>query len=410
MKAFRRILFLALMLVSLALVLASCGDDPQPYSVRVVNGGGHPYSDSVIVRFFDEAGNRVKQEVVDENGYVTTDYTEGTYTVEVVYPDPNCRVYYDDTNMTLSEDSPLLVVKMSTRDLTEPTENDQSTTLTVPDGEAHVEISAYHIGVESTYVSLSAGRNYFIFIPEETGTFEFTSVTEGTSVGYYGAPHFVQANNVGNLTADGKISLNIKSGMISDGDGGTTVIVLAVDSDVEQNGIIDITRVGNPTYTYIDAPFTEYEISDELFDYTLSGTLNDFDVTQEYTLVLNEEDGFYHLGTADGELVVVRLTTETEYIASIETVIANQALTRFFFDENGEFVSKEDYTLALLEYIDCCDDDYGVFPLTEDLRYIIENSGYQMGWWNSESGNYLFDGVNINVESAWLFLCCYVTE
>ena len=79
-------------------------------------------------------------------------------------------------------------------------------------------------------------------------------------------------------------------------------------------------------------------------------------------------------------------------------------------------MKKESYTECLLEYLEYMDEDTGVYPLTEDLKYIIQNNGDHSGWWDEESSSYLFkdDAGNkvpgINPEISWLFMCCYVTE
>ena len=54
------------------------------------------------------------------------------------------------------------------------------------------------------------------------------------------------------------------------------------------------------------------------------------------------------------------------------------------------------------------DDTHGVYPLTQDLYYIIQSYGEHVGLWNKDDGDYLFGAVmNLNVEQAWLYMCCY---
>lgn len=68
---------------------------------------------------------------------------------------------------------------------------------------------------------------------------------------------------------------------------------------------------------------------------------------------------------------------------------------------------------CLFTYIACVDQETGLYPLTDDLMYIIQKSGEHNGWWNKDS-NYIFldDAGNalpdINGEYAWLFMCCYI--
>ena len=85
----------------------------------------------------------------------------------------------------------------------------------------------------------------------------------------------------------------------------------------------------------------------------------------------------------------------------------------YFYDESGNFQKKENYAECLGKYIACVDENSGLYPLTEDLQYIIQRSGDQNGWWKQD-GNYIFrndSGENIpgiNSDIAWLFMCCYI--
>ena len=60
------------------------------------------------------------------------------------------------------------------------------------------------------------------------------------------------------------------------------------------------------------------------------------------------------------------------------------------------------------------DEENGVYPLTEDLKYIIQQGGIQSGWWDSHDVRYLFVDENgiavpgINSDISWLFMCRYV--
>ena len=84
-----------------------------------------------------------------------------------------------------------------------------------------------------------------------------------------------------------------------------------------------------------------------------------------------------------------------------------------FYDEDGNFVKKESYSELLLEYIELADTETGVYPLTEDLKYIIQQRGEYVGWWDAESPNFIFKDATglpvegLNTEIAWLFMCCY---
>ena len=58
----------------------------------------------------------------------------------------------------------------------------------------------------------------------------------------------------------------------------------------------------------------------------------------------------------------------------------------------------------------------GLYPLTDDLMYIIQQNGDHQGWWDPEGANYLFKDANgnkdlsINIDIAWLFMCVYMEQ
>ena len=89
---------------------------------------------------------------------------------------------------------------------------------------------------------------------------------------------------------------------------------------------------------------------------------------------------------------------------------------RYFFDAEGNYQKKESYSECLLEYIACMDQDKGVYPLTEDLKYIIQMEGDDSGWFDPENSLYLFKDANrinldgINNEISWLFMCSYLAK
>ena len=88
-------------------------------------------------------------------------------------------------------------------------------------------------------------------------------------------------------------------------------------------------------------------------------------------------------------------------------------VSKYFYDENGEFVKKEKYDDCLLKYFEIMDEESGLYPLTEDLKYIIQSRGEYSGWFDINNSLYLFKDEQgnkvpgINSEISWLFICCY---
>lgn len=347
-------------------------------------------------------------QILGENGVAEKTLPKGDYTVELKFTGSG-EYHYDQTDLTLSADKTELEIILSYA------LGEESQTLYAQ----NKENAAYPIGTGCTYAELTAGeRNYFLFTPTEAGTYKFSAVSSDVQIGYYGAPHFVQENSAAEVV-DGAFSISVSESMIGTGDTGTTILVIGVDATAgAESCIIAIQRTGDPERTISDEPWTEYRTTAVLSPYTLTladgQSLTYVDITgktENYNIILNETDGFYHFGTADGPIVFLDMDKDAPNV-SLQTVIQGDGslggapIRKYFYDENGEFVKKEDYTEILVEYFNNMDPDYGVYPLTSDLVYIIQNAC--SGWWDSTSPDYIFDGCN--PELGWMFALCYVTE
>ena len=412
----------AALLICCAAFLCSCGGNndntstPQPtsadadYTVNVVDATGKPITDGVVVKFLQD-GKQLSMQVVNENGSVIKNMLRGNYEVELLFTAGEDSFYYNKDNCKLTADSTSLDILVANRVSGDTRE------LVVEDN----TYSAYFVTEGGTYSTLVGGdRNYFIFSPDKAGQYKFYLKEGEGTIGYYGIPHYVQSHNVADVKDDISFTLNIYSSMISTQGAGTTEIVIGIDpSENTTDCIICVERLGDPERSYENEPFDIYSPTVSLNKYTLPvGTeLKKFDLTattDTYNLVLNENDGFYHLESKDGPLVLVNLTEQNDYLASFKTILETSGVVKYFFDEEGNFVKKESYSECLLTYIENADADKGVYPLTADLMYIIQQRGDYVGWFDSERDLYLFKDANriniqgINKEIAWLFMCCYI--
>lgn len=374
------------------------------YSVTVTDYFGTPLGSGVVVIFMKD-GKQVAMQVADDKGVAVKNLEKGEYTVELKFTDANAEYSYEKA--TLSAEKTSATVKLIN------TVKGVGESLYAPEGET----TAYTVKEGGTAVTLKKGRNYFTFVPLTAGTYEFTSSDKDYAVGYYGMPSYVQAQSAAEVV-DNSFTVSIIESMIGKDNAGTTVIVLGLDAEAEGECILSIKRIGDPEHSISDEPWTIYKASTTPAKFTLeSGVkLNNFDLTaktDDYTLVYNEDDQSYHLGSKDGNRVYVWLAEEPAYMASFKTILESVGVNRYFFDEKGEFVKKESYTDCLLSYIDCADSDKGVYPLTKDLEYIIKQSGEQNGWWKTDSHGFIFYTddeqplPNLNSDIAWLFMCCY---
>lgn len=419
MKKILSLLLAALLCVSM---LAACSEqtggettadlnaNEAAYRVSVVDALGNPYTEGVVVRFLQN-DEPVAMQVVDANGNVEKVLAKGDYSVDLVFTSNDLQYHYDQTGLDLTAEQTELQVTLAY----------------AVTGEARTlyaqsqDRDAYSVGVGCTYVELTPGeRNYFLFTPTTEGTYEVSVVGTVEGIGYYGAPHFVQDITAAEVV-DNTFSVSVNSGMIGTGDTGTTTLVIGIDAGEAANCILTVERVGEHAWTVADEPWVVYEKTVELSAYTLpeGATIQEFDLTASadtYDLVFNESDGFYHLDSADGPLVLVRLGKNSKYLDSFKTIVEHSGVTKYFYDEEGNFIKKESYTECLMEYIEYMDEDEGVYPLTEDLKYIIQQRGDHYGWFDKDSAGYLFVDENgnqvpgINPEISWLFPCCYISE
>lgn len=402
-------LLMAMMLVLIVMGLTGCGGQKK-YTVEVKDALGNPYSTGVIVQFL-QGGKQVAIQPCDKEGVAEKKLAKGEYTVALMSTDDTISFHYaEDLKLTEKDRNLEVVAAYNT--------SGEPTVLYVDS----VECDAYAVDVGCTYVNIQTDeRTYFLFTPKKAGNYEFSIADDANAeIGYYGAPHYVQANNAAEVVKN-KFTISVSKDMIGTSNTGTSVFVLGVDAKDEQtkNCVIGIERLGDAIKTLSDEPWTIYEKTSELKAYTLpeGAQIQEFDLTKsekDYKIVYNEEDGFYHLKTKNGPLVLVRLAEDCDYIACFKTMLDRSGVNKYFFDKDGEFEKKESYSECLLEYIEYVDENEGVYPLTKDLKYIIQQRGDYAGWWDIESKGYIFkdmDGNNdasINSDIAWLLMCCYI--
>lgn len=401
----KRIFALILALTCCAALLSACGSGDVAYKVRVVDALGKPYTSGVIVKFMQN-GTQAGMQVVNAEGVAEKTLPKGEYTVQLQFTDSDVGYVYDQSALTLSGSKTELEIVLSYG------LGEESQSLFVTDR----DYEAFYVNAGCTAITLNKEKmSYFLFAPTEAGTYEFSLKGSDAAIGYYGAPHFVQQTSAAEVV-DNKFTMSIRQDMIGTGNTGTTVLVIGVAAG-DSDAVLCIDRTGDPQWSVADEPWTVYEGTGPMTAYTHNGkALTDFDLTaQSYTLVLGE-DGYYHKDSATGPLVLVRLGKNSggsQYLDDFQTILEHSGVTKYFYDENGDFVKKEKYDDCLLKYFEIMDEDSGLYPLTEDLKYIIQSRGEYSGWFDPSGSLYLFKDENgnkipgINNEISWLFMCCY---
>ena len=176
-------------------------------------------------------------------------------------------------------------------------------------------------------------------------------------------------------------------------------LVLSVTGTSECILVID--RTGNAGAL---ATYNEYTATKTPSLFTLSGmdgkTQKFVDVTASSFDIVMGADGYYHKGSATGPIMYVVLNEKAQYI-SMKDLVDKGPLRN---PDKGE-----DYTACMLQYVNCVDAKYGVYPLTEDLKYMFQQGGAAKGWWDSsvEGGYYLFGTKVANKNIGWMFECCW---
>ncbi len=394
------------------------------YTVKVVDGSGKPYTSGVVVQIMAK-GEQVALKAINSEGVATANLPLGEYTVELQFTGNSDDYYYEKEGMTLSADKKELEIQLLNGIVGEPVQ-------VFYDGE---EYSAYRVNSGSTFVKLVDGkRNFFLFSPESSGTYEVTSSDSKATVGHYGYTAYIMKDSISKVE-NNVMTVEVSNGMVSD-ESNDNPFVIGVDANGVTSCSLSITRVGEPPHTIEDEPWSVYEPTVELHKFTTpEGTVKEFDITaasDAYPIVLNEEDKTYHLYSADGPQVLVQLGKPTKYLDSLANICTTAGMFRYYYDEEGNFVKRENYTKCMQIY-SCTklpeegdrvqtaatevylDVATGLYPLTEDLKYVIQNHGEYVGWWNVNDPGYLFENEsganaipNLNTDIAWMFLCCYV--
>ncbi len=443
---FKRILSLVLAAMLVMSALAACGGnggstpssskaDPNPsesvpagkvkYTVSLVTPLGTPcgLSDGIAVRFLKADGSSAGMAMVDDSGVASKSLDAGDYTVELQFTNAAVSYGYDRDNLTLSATKTDITVEMY-NELKAADELE----LYVPEGDG-VPYVTHYIYEGHTKVDMVAGiRNYFVFLPSRTGFYEFSFTGDITKINLYGMPQNVLVNGTmqaDDFTGEFSFTYNMHYGYFGE-DGGVQNFVLGIDAgENTTGGMINIMRLGEYIVTPSIAPWNPYEPTIPLVKYALpeGASYVDFDMNSSYELVLNPEDNFYHLGTADGPLVLLRLGSNADSgcryrMESFQTVLDTTAevLGVYNYDENGEFVDKVGYVEMLRAYMAVMDEKSGLHPLTEDLKIALQDLGSYKGWWDiNKIGSYLFvdengNDIRVNTETAWLFNCVYLEQ
>ncbi len=370
------------------------------YKVTVQKDDGSPASD-IIVKLW-QGSTEVALKLVGPDGSVTFDVAPGDYTVTVESPS-GAEFHYDKDAAILTEAAPALTVIIQTK----ATKTISFMAPSKPAGDDYRTIEALVISDGPNYITYNTGDyTYVVYTPTKEGVYEF-SCPACPDFSYHGMPIMVNPNPV-MVTEGGKVSIQVPATSI--GEASVSSYVFRFDpADLGEGGCtFTVTRTGDIELTIHDLPY-DVPTADKSFlkpTEAGTGTLTDLDVLDPTLTVVLGEDGYYHLGTADGPLVYLRLTSDSPYIEDFVKMCETDRIRAYFYNDDGSFNRKESYNSLIAEYAEFVNAD-GVIPMNEQLAYMVQNAGRHMGWWDFSAGSDIFGDLVIPVEQAWLFACAY---
>ena len=383
-------------------------NDTIAFKVTALDSNGNPIQNAVV-RYTYLDGSE-KMDFTDSTGSVTKTVTMGDVYISI-----------EDS---ASKKSYYLVVKELTEqgaefyaylELESTRVHDNGT----PDEEnIDDDRRAYITREEGKYYATGlANQNviFFLFVPTRDGVYQF-SVDIDADIGYYGAPINANQKPIQPYPDEnGNLTIEIKNMYIGDSFDSTTPYLIGIKADeLDVNEcLFEIKRVGDPEYTIHDQPYhhvtnTKNPQSINLGYLNWAVITNDIDITSDEITVVLGSDGYYHLNSADGELVYVRVGSDSSYLPSFYTMCETSPMSAYIYDENGNFVRKEMYNALINQYYALADKKTGLYPLDELMATAIKNHGNATGWWNPSSPNFRFAGIDLNTDNAWLFACCTI--
>ena len=391
------------------------------YRIKVLNAEGEPLQNMIVSIYDGEEKLAVK--ITDEEGLALCseanplNASENAY--RVVIADPQNSDFYYDNALAILEDGKEEI----TLTVYETVTSLPSETLYLNDADVD-SVSAPILDDGGYYLQLKEGRNYFVFVPTRRGQYKLSADGEGLTMGYYGSPHFVQTGNLASYDGTGEVFLengslffNIRIFNVGEDYHSSSRYVFRIDSAAEGSAILSIKCVDpDLPMSKEEIPWEEYILPEnpEKFipDFEVSGLseLTDFDITDEnLKAVYNEEDGFYHLGSANGPVILVKLTVDSKYIASFKTIMETTRFCAYVYGEDEILDRKINYHDMMQKYIDAADEALGVYPLTAHMKEALTVVGDAWGWYDESSYNNILSaaGGNVVAENAYLFACCY---
>lgn len=282
----------------------------------------------------------------------------------------------------------------------------------------------FRLTTGSSWVNLTKTLNYveefnaymYVFYPAMSGIYRF-SVSDGVVLGYYGTVSFPNGPSLRSDNDQGYFELTVRDGEFANDNQPALVMGLLNEGNLTE-ATITVVRCGDAP---AELPVEVYEPTCEIENFTLtqSGTVSYVNLKNSANIE-KRADGFYYLG---GKKLYVNLSNSAPYLTMNIMLGYNYDATTgewaassmgtglkgLMYDDEGTVIAVADFTECMTNYVKASDPVSGLYPLNDDLIYMIQTGGAYNGWWNEASPNYLFSSITgLNVDTAWMFAVCTV--
>lgn len=394
------------------------------YNIKVVDAFGAPVPDMIVNLFCGDDSVAVK--ITNSEGVVKCDdddaLADGSYTFKIIDPH-NKPFYYDESVCTLKDGEETVTVTLYST-----TDGLINENLYPADSSNDEPVAAPALRDGGYHLELAKGKNYFVFVPTVRGRYHIEIINnDDLTVGYHGSPFFVQPNDLaGNTVGDAVfrteegLFFDIRSFNIGEDYASTSRYVLMIEAENDTDAIVTVKCVEDIPLSVEELPWDDITLSEEPKDYVPEFDTDDgyvfeyVDITDEnLTIVYNSADGFYHVGSADGPVVLVQLTVASRYLdASFSKIAETASFTCYVYGDDGELIAKRNYHNMMLKYIEKAHAELGVYPLTEGIKNALIDIGNAWGWYEEDGINNIFgeDAPSVIAENAYLFACGYLTD
>lgn len=373
---------------------------PEPqtvtYTVNVIGSDGNPRRGAMVC--VQKDGEQIYSMQTDADGVANMELVPDTYMVSIT------NLFgekYDTTGCELTPESTSLTIRLCGL----PSEGEEIYAYNAA-ADDYIAYDARNIAEGHTYITLNADdMTYYLFVSSRGGVFKL-SVDQDlpVSIGYYGSTSFVMTESVV-PEENNAVCVEVYDDMAFN-------YAFVIGVKAEDAGVLEcelvIEYVSEREMTEKDMPWTDLMPERELPKYAMgSGTIHNFVVDgPEISLVYSESDGYYHVGSADGPVVLVNLGNNSPYMDALTTVCASMRLGVYVYDDQGKLLSKDSYNELIYAY-DAVGDG-GYYPLDDTLCNMLQVLGDYMGWYDPSSPMYLFGGMALEPANAYLFACVYL--